>query len=121
MPAYVQLAQQIREAVLLGALSPGEQLPSVRDVAAASGVNHNTVGRTYRELAAQGLVESRPGAGVFVSASTAQPTPQAVRRVQAQLARLVRSAREAGLGQGDIESMLRTALAADSRGSEEIA
>ena len=62
-PAYLQLAGQVREALRTGVLRPGEQLPTVRDVVAVTGVNPNTVVRAYRELQVAGLLESKAGTG----------------------------------------------------------
>ena len=69
LPAYLQLSRQVREALRLGWLQPGDRLPTVRDVVASSGVNANTVLKAYRELELAGLVEARQGSGTFVKAS----------------------------------------------------
>jgi GntR family transcriptional regulator len=67
VPVYAQLSEQMLGAVARGDLSVGEQLPSVRDVAARLGVNPNTVNRAYAELERIGVVETRRGRGTFVS------------------------------------------------------
>lgn len=66
-PIYLQIESQIRRAVASGRLKEGEQLPSVRALAEQLTVNPNTVARAYNELTAEGVVESRPGRGVFVA------------------------------------------------------
>jgi GntR family transcriptional regulator len=65
-PLYLQLKEQMRLSIATGTLRPGEQLPTVRDLAAQLRVNPNTVARVYRELCAEGLLSSRQGSGTFV-------------------------------------------------------
>jgi GntR family transcriptional regulator len=66
VPVYAQLCEQMLGAVGRGDLVAGEQLPSVREVAAQLGVNPNTVNRAYAELERAGAVETRRGRGTFV-------------------------------------------------------
>ena len=66
VPAYRQLIDQVRYALRLGLLRPGDQLPTVRDVVRQIAINPNTVHRAYRDLEQQGLTEGRPGSGTFV-------------------------------------------------------
>src|SRR3954469_23636211 len=74
VPAYLQLVQQVRQAVRLGILRPGDQLPTVKEVVAALTINPNTVLHAYRQLDLEGLVEGRRGVGTFVAADPA-PVP----------------------------------------------
>jgi GntR family transcriptional regulator len=69
VPVYAQLCEQLLSAVARGSLRRGEQLPSVRDVAATLGINPNTVNRAYAELEREGVVEARRGRGTFVTAA----------------------------------------------------
>ena len=64
---YLQLVHQVRQALRLGLLHEGDQMPTVKDVAAAVAINPNTVLKAYRELEYQGLVSARPGRGTFVT------------------------------------------------------
>lgn len=66
-PIYQQLAERIERRILRGELKPGDKLPSVRDMGIQSGVNPNTVQRTYREMEAMLIVETRRGQGTFVT------------------------------------------------------
>ncbi|WP_077305338.1 GntR family transcriptional regulator [Terribacillus halophilus] len=66
-PIYLQLADRLNRQIVSGELKPGDKLPSVREMAVSSKVNPNTVQRTYRELEASGIVESRRGQGTFVT------------------------------------------------------
>ena len=60
---YQQIVQQVRNALRLGLLREGDQLPTVKDVVAALAINPNTVLKAYRELEHEGLVQARPGRG----------------------------------------------------------
>jgi GntR family transcriptional regulator len=101
--AYLQLVQQVKQALRLGLLEVGDQLPTVRQAVAQITINPNTVLKAYRELEREGLIESRPGQGTFVRrtlASTSLASHAALRR---SLVRWLQSAYGAGL---DNESVL---------------
>ena len=115
LPAYLQVVRQVREALRLGWLRPGDRLPTVRDVVASNGVNPNTVLKAYRELELTGLVEVRQGAGTFVAATLGTAPPDALNRLQDQLADWVRGARAAGLEDEDIEALVRAVLTGTHR------
>ncbi|MCE7002516.1 GntR family transcriptional regulator [Kibdelosporangium philippinense] len=66
---YLQIAQQVKQAMRMGMLGPGDQLPTAREVVEATAVNPNTVQKAYRELEHEGLVEGRRGTGTFVTVS----------------------------------------------------
>jgi GntR family transcriptional regulator len=121
---YLQIVRQVRQALRMGILDVGDQLPSVREVVTAVAVNPNTVLKAYRDLEREGLVEVRAGQGTFVRARPPGPPPGTHSRLGRSLARWVREAREAGLDEESMESLLRVTLraadAADSE-SEEIA
>jgi len=69
VPVYVQVREQLLAAIGRGELRRGEQLPSVRDVAATLAINPNTVNRAYAELERDGVVETRRGRGTFMRAA----------------------------------------------------
>jgi len=66
VPIYKQITEQVRLAAATGKLQVTDQLPSVRALAETLVVNPNTVARAYADLAREGLIETRPGRGVFV-------------------------------------------------------
>ncbi|HOJ59651.1 MAG TPA: GntR family transcriptional regulator [bacterium] len=66
-PTYLQIVDSIRRAIATGAVKPGDQLPTIRDVAVQARVNRNTVSRAYLELEHMGLVRSRQGSGSFLT------------------------------------------------------
>jgi len=111
---YQQIVQQVRQALRMGVLSVGDQLPSVREVVAATAVNANTVLKAYRDLERAGLVEARSGQGTFVRARPAGPPPGTHSRLGRTLAAWVREARTAGLDDESIESLLQVTLQADA-------
>ncbi len=110
LPAYLQLVRQVREALRLGWLVPGDRLPTVRDVVRSSGVNANTVLKAYRELELSGLVEARQGSGTFVSASLGTASQETLDELRERLGKWVAEAHAAGLDNEDIEALVRAVL-----------
>jgi GntR family transcriptional regulator len=110
VPPYLQLAQQVRQALLAGVLVPGDQLPTVREVVTRVAVNPNTVFKSYRELEREGLVQGRPGSGTFVLRRPDGPPPATHARLAKGLARWVESARAAGMDEAAIEALVRDTL-----------
>jgi GntR family transcriptional regulator len=109
VPTYLQIVQQVRQAVRLGLLQPGDQLPTVKEVVAQLTINPNTVLHAYRQLDLEGVVEGRRGVGTFVAGDPAPVPSGDVKGLRSSLQRWVERARAAGL---DDESM--SALFADA-------
>ena len=65
-PIYAQIVDGYREQIAAGILSPGEKLPSVRELAVQLSINPNTIQRSYRQLEAEGWIVTVPGKGCFV-------------------------------------------------------
>jgi DNA-binding transcriptional regulator YhcF (GntR family) len=107
---YVQLVQQVHQALQLGLLEPGDQLPTAQQVVAKLAINPNTVLKAYRDLEREGLVRARPGLGTFVVASLPRTDPAAQAKFLASMSSWLRKARAAGLGPDDIEAIYRTAF-----------
>ena len=112
VPPYLQIVQQVRQALRMGVLEVGDKLPTVREVVAATAVNPNTVLKAYRDLERDGLVEPRAGHGTFVVGRPPGPPPATHARLARSLGQWVRGAREAGLDEESIESLLRIMLRA---------
>ena len=113
VPMYLQLIEQVRHAIELGALRPGDQLPGLRKLAEALVMNPNTVAKAYREMEHAGLIVLRHGAGAFV-AETAEGRQPAVRQGRAAVRRAVSSLRELGLDDGAIRRLFESELAETS-------
>jgi GntR family transcriptional regulator len=105
VPTYLQIVQQVRQAVRLGVLRPGDQLPTVKEVVGSLAINPNTVLRAYRELDLEGVTEGRRGVGTFVAPGVTALPPDDVRDLRADLQRWVRQAREAGLENDDLGAL----------------
>lgn len=107
---YLQLVQQVRQALQLGLLKPGDQLPTAQQVVAKLAINPNTVHKAYRDLEREGLVQARPGLGTFVVGTLPRIDPRTQARLLASITAWLRKARAAGLAAEDIEAIYRTAL-----------
>ncbi len=93
VPIYCQLAEQIREHVAAGLLKPGQQVPSVRQLAADLAVNQNTVLKVYNELVRDGVLTMERGSGTFVCERGTGQVEQSRRQIVADaLARAVEKA-----------------------------
>src|SRR5215469_14738448 len=75
VPPYLQIVQQVRQALRMGVLDVGDQLPSVREVVATTAINPNTVLKAYRDLEREGLVAAAAGRGTFVTKRPDGPPP----------------------------------------------
>ena len=120
MATYLQLVQQVRQALRLGLLEPGDRLPTAQQVVVSLAINPNTVLKAYRDLEREGLVRARPGMGTFVVGQLPRTDPAAQGRFRRSLAEWLRKARAAGLSADEIEAIYRTA-ARDEFAGEEIA
>ncbi|MHB0875146.1 MAG: GntR family transcriptional regulator [Anaerolineae bacterium] len=66
VPIYLQIVQAVKQLVVAGAINPGEQLPTVREVATELRINFNTVARAYRLLHEEGIISTQQGRGTYV-------------------------------------------------------
>jgi DNA-binding transcriptional regulator YhcF (GntR family) len=116
IPFYVQLVQQVRQALLFGMLKAGDRLPTVKEVVAQVAINPNTVLRAYRDLEHEGVVISRPGLGTFVSANPpASMARDQYRALRADLERSIRKARALGLDEDILASLFQHVLRENSK------
>jgi GntR family transcriptional regulator len=105
---YMQLIQQVRQAMRLGLLSEGDQLPTVKDVVARIAINPNTVLKAYRELEYEGLVTPRPGVGTFVTGTLSDGNLAAYGPLRRSLETWLGEARGAGLDEESIDALFQT-------------
>ncbi|WP_459803175.1 GntR family transcriptional regulator [Herbidospora sp. RD11066] len=107
--SYLQLVQQVRQAMRLGLLREGDQLPTVKEVVAQLAINPNTVLKAYRELEHEGLAAARPGVGTFITATLTNPSLVAAQvPLRQDLRRWLAKARKAGLDDESIEALFMT-------------
>jgi GntR family transcriptional regulator len=85
VPVYRQIIDQVRGGIAAGSLTPGDQLPTVRQLAVDLAINPNTVVRAYRELELGGLLETHQGTGTFISTQKMQGTDAERERQLAQI------------------------------------
>src|SRR6201997_3332757 len=97
VPTYLQLVQQVRQAVRLGILLPGDQLPTVKEVVGSLAINPNTVLKAYRELEHRGLAVGRPGQGTFVQGTPGTVGLAELTALRKTLVAWLRTADAAGL------------------------
>jgi GntR family transcriptional regulator len=102
---YLQVVQQVRQALRLGLLRKGDQLPTVKDVVARLAINPNTVLKAYRELERDGLVAARPGVGTFVTRTLADASLAAHEPLRRDLQLWLAKARLAGLDEESIDAL----------------
>lgn len=102
---YRQIVQQVRQALRLGLLREGDQLPTVKEVVAQVAINPNTVLKAYRELEHEGLAAGRPGLGTFVTRTMTDSTVAAHKDLRAELALWLSKARRAGLDDDSIAAL----------------
>jgi GntR family transcriptional regulator len=102
-PIYRQIVEQVREAVALGRVQPGEQLPSVRELSRTLVVNPNTIARAYTELERDGVINNHQGKGAFVARVSSDLTRAAKkRRLVEQVDRLLTEAVHLGFTSQDV-------------------
>jgi GntR family transcriptional regulator len=104
---YLQIVQQVRQALRVGMLQKGDQLPTVKEVVGQLAINPNTVLKAYRELEHDGLASARPGVGTFVTGSLGAESIAAQGPLRQALQRWIVKARRAGLDDESIEALFR--------------
>jgi GntR family transcriptional regulator len=115
VPAYLQLVHQVRQAIRLGRLRPGDQLPTVKAVVTSLTINPNTVLRAYGQLDLEGLVEGRQGVGTFVSTNGEPLPPEEVKGLRSSLDRWITRARAAGLDDESMSALFADAVRPEAR------
>jgi GntR family transcriptional regulator len=110
VPTYLQLVQQVEQALRLGYLTAGDQLPTVKDTVAALAINPNTVLKAYRELEHRGLAGGRPGQGTFVEGTLGQVSLAEQAELRRGLLGWLSAADAAGLDEAGIAALFSSAL-----------
>jgi GntR family transcriptional regulator len=115
VPVYLQIVQQVKHAIRLGLLKPGDQMPTIRDVVASLAINPNTVMKAYRELEMEGLIGGRPGQGTFVSTTLPGAPHPDIEEMRVGLQQWIARARARGLDTESIVALFTTTLQQESR------
>lgn len=111
IPVTRQILDQVRTQCATGALQPGDQLPSVRQLALDLAVNQNTILRVYERLEAEGIIERRHGAGTFVSEKVrGNPMRKEKEKLRVEAESLVRHAVALGLEPDDVLDVVKQAF-----------
>ena len=112
VPIYLQLIEQVKRSVAIGVLEPGEQLPTVKQLALDLTINPNTVARAYRDLERDEVIETAPGRGSFVRGNgTAMTTRKTLSDVAVDsLTHAIREAKSIGLNRSEVLALVQTAL-----------
>ncbi|HEV3387658.1 MAG TPA: GntR family transcriptional regulator [Solirubrobacteraceae bacterium] len=110
VPAYLQIVQQVRQAISLGVLRPGDQLPTIKEVVGSLAINPNTVVKAYRELDLAGILDARRGQGTFVSDDVEGSPDHDYAPLRAELVKWLSRARGAGLDDEAIRALVASTL-----------
>jgi GntR family transcriptional regulator len=112
-PIYVQLGQQIKRAIAIGALLPGERLPTVKGLAIDLKLNPNTVARVYRDLEREGIIATAPGRGSFVrdNGVVDETYRAATDTVVVAMENVVREARSLGVKRAELHEIADASIA----------
>jgi len=104
VPIYIQLEDQIRSMIAAGQLQPGDQLPTIRELAANLRVNYNTIARVYLDLDRDGIISTQRGRGTFVAGvpDEEQIAQQRQEKLQAIVRSALDEARALGYAPGEI-------------------
>jgi GntR family transcriptional regulator len=107
-PIYAQLERGLRAAMATGRVRPGDQLPTVRQLAVELSINANTVARVYADLERNGAIETRRGVGSFVTATPteARPKREHDKRLKAFVTRVLAEADNAGFSVAEVIAAL---------------
>jgi GntR family transcriptional regulator len=112
VPAYRQIADQVRALMVEGALEPGDSLPPVRKLALDLGIHFNTIAEAYRTLAREGLLDITHGHGARVAGVSPKPQadPEEAENFRLRLRELVAMVRTRGLSTRRIIGELRAVV-----------
>jgi GntR family transcriptional regulator len=111
-PIYEQIVGQVREQLAIGELKPGDQLPTVRQLASELRVNFNTIARAYRLLDDAGLISTQRGRGTYLLEHDPKKAEEVVRTmtIEEQLQKTVHSLIRQGFSKEEIESTFKSII-----------
>jgi GntR family transcriptional regulator len=112
-PMYTQIMDQIATKVMAGDWRPGQALPSIRELASASGVSVITVKRAYLELERAGVIVTRQGKGSFVAETQELPKQLMQDEFNSHLMGMLHAATKLGMPEKDVVGQVRAAMSVD--------
>lgn len=108
---YLQLMEQIKHGIEVGAVRPGDQLPGIRTLAEKLVISPNTVARAYTELQHEGVIELRHGSGAFIAESRhAEIRRRDAQQAQTMVCNLVETLRRKGFQEDEIRRLFEAEL-----------
>ena len=110
VPTYLQLVQQVEQALRLGYLTQGDRLPTLKEATEQLAINPNTVLKAYRELEHRGLAAGRRGQGTFIEATLRHVDQAEQAALHAELVTWLQAAAEAGLDDDGMTALFAAAL-----------
>ncbi len=113
VPIYMQLVDRIKQMVVNGQLQPGQQLPTMRQLAADLRINYNTVGRAYIILDQEGIISTQQGRGTFITSRLSEEQIQKLRmdKLRSMIGQIIHNALALGYSQQEIEHVIQEQLA----------
>jgi GntR family transcriptional regulator len=118
VPVYRQIIDQILGGIASGAFSPGDQLPTVRQLAVDLAVNPNTVVRAYRELEIRGVLSTQQGVGTFITTLPVKPgDAERQRQLDQLIGEFMARAGSSGFSGGDVIDRMKEFLVEQRRPS----
>lgn len=108
-PIYEQLVEQLRRQLSLGGMEAGAAMPSVRQLASELGINPNTIQKAYRRMEEEGMIESVPGRGSFVTENLALIVDKQRREQLGKAEMTIRTCKEMGLSKDEILILVENA------------
>jgi GntR family transcriptional regulator len=118
VPIYMQLVDRIKQMVVSGQLQPGQQLPTMRQLATDLRINYNTVGRAYLILDQEGVISTQQGRGTYVASRLDEGQVRKLRmgKLRSMFGQVVREAHVLGYSREEIEQIVDEQLAESSPG-----
>lgn len=112
IPIYVQIVDQVREQLAAGRLKPGDQLPTVRQLASELRVNFNTIARAYRLLDDAGLISTQRGRGTYLVENETGKADEIVRKttIQEQIQKVIQSLLQQGYSLEEIKKTFQNII-----------
>jgi GntR family transcriptional regulator len=114
VPIYMQLVDRIKQMVVSGQLQPGQQLPTMRQLAADLRINYNTVGRAYSILDQDGVISTQQGRGTFITSRLSEEQIQRMRldKLRSMIGQVIEESLVLGYSAQEIKDIVEEQLAA---------